>query len=114
MGAQTNKLFPRVRDRISYTFERASLVDLNQELTEARIRPQLLVVSQWKRGKKIMRRITQIVCLSILVLFSAGAYAQSAAEKEAIGAIEKYWQARNDQDFETQTALTSDKGTLDA
>lgn len=61
-----------------------------------------------------MRRITQIVFVSFLVLLSTGAYAQSAAETAAIAAIEKYWQARNDQDFETQTALTSDKGTLDA
>ncbi|MGI9247994.1 MAG: hypothetical protein ACR2QI_03205, partial [Woeseiaceae bacterium] len=61
-----------------------------------------------------MRTITQVVCMSLLVLFSAGAYAQSAAEKEAVDTIEKYWQARNDQDFETQVALTSDKGTLEA
>lgn len=61
-----------------------------------------------------MRRITQVVCVSFIFLLSTGAYAQSAAEKEALGTIEKYWQARNDQDFETQTALTSDDGTLDA
>jgi hypothetical protein len=61
-----------------------------------------------------MRIIAQIVCVSFLVLFSTGAYAQSAAEKEAVEVVEKYWQARNDQDFKTQVALTSDKGTLDA
>jgi len=61
-----------------------------------------------------MRIIAQIVCVSFLVLFSTGAYAQSAAEKEAVEVIEKYWQARNDQDFKTQVAVTSDKGTLDA
>jgi len=61
-----------------------------------------------------MRIITQIVCVLFLVLLSAGVYAQSAAEKEAVNVIEKYWQARNDQDFKTQVALTSDKGTLDA
>lgn len=61
-----------------------------------------------------MRRITQIVCVSFLVMFSTGAYAQSTAEKEAVDAIEKYWQARNDQDFKTQATLSSEKGTLDA
>ncbi len=61
-----------------------------------------------------MRIITQIVCTSFLVLLSAGVYAQSAAEKEALDVIEKYWQARNDQDFETQADLTSNSGTLDA
>jgi hypothetical protein len=61
-----------------------------------------------------MRIITQIVCASVLVSLSAGAYAQSAAEKEALDVIETYWQARNDQDFKTQTDLTSSKGTLDA
>ena len=61
-----------------------------------------------------MRKITQIICISFLVLFSTGAYAQSAAEKEAVDVIEKYWQARNDQDFKTQVAVISDKGTLDA
>jgi ketosteroid isomerase-like protein len=61
-----------------------------------------------------MRAIAQLVCVSFLVLFSTGAYAQSAAEKEAVDVIEKYWQARNDQDFKTQAALTSEKGTLDA
>ena len=61
-----------------------------------------------------MRIITQIVCASFLVLLSAGAYAQSAAEKEALDVIDKYWQARNDQDFETQADLTSNSGTLDA
>ena len=61
-----------------------------------------------------MRTISQVVCMSFLVLFSTGAYAQGAAEKEAVDVIEKYWQARSDQDFETQVALTSDKGTLEA
>ena len=61
-----------------------------------------------------MRITTQIVCASFLVLLSAGAYAQSAAEKEALDVIEKYWQARNDQDFKTQADLTSNNGTLDA
>ena len=61
-----------------------------------------------------MRITTQIVCASFLVLLSAGASAQSAAEKEALDVIEKYWQARNDQDFKTQADLTSNNGTLDA
>jgi len=61
-----------------------------------------------------MRIITQIVCVSFLILLSAGAYAQTAAENEAAAVIEKYWQARNDQDFKTQAALGSEKGTLDA
>lgn len=61
-----------------------------------------------------MRIITQLVCASFLVLLSAGAFAQNAAEKEALNVIEKYWQARNDQDFKTQAALASEKGTLDA
>ena len=61
-----------------------------------------------------MRIITLVVSALILMLLSAGAYAQSAAEKEAVAAVEKYWQARNDQDFETQNDLTSSKGTLDA
>ncbi len=61
-----------------------------------------------------MRIVTRIVCASVLVLLSTGAYAQSAAEKEALDVIEKYWQARNDQDYKTQTDLTSSKGTLDA
>jgi len=61
-----------------------------------------------------MRIIAQIVCVSFVILFSAGAYAQSAAEKEALDVIEKYWQARNDQEFKTQVALVSDNGTLDA
>jgi hypothetical protein len=47
-------------------------------------------------------------------LISAGAYAQNVAEKEAVDAIEKYWQARNDQDFKAQADLTSSSGTLDA
>jgi hypothetical protein len=61
-----------------------------------------------------MRKITQLVCASFLVLLSAGVYAQSAAEKEALDVIEKYWQARNDQDYKTQADLGSEKGTLDA
>jgi hypothetical protein len=61
-----------------------------------------------------MRIIAQILCASVLVLLSTGAYAQSAAEKEALDVIERYWQARNDQDFNTQADLTSSKGTLDA
>ncbi|NIL93757.1 MAG: DUF4440 domain-containing protein [Woeseiaceae bacterium] len=61
-----------------------------------------------------MRIITQAVCASLLVLLSTGAYAQSAAEKEALDVIERYWQARNSQDFKTQADLTSSKGTLDA
>lgn len=61
-----------------------------------------------------MRIITQIVCASFLMSLSAGAYAQSSAETEAVDAVKIYWQARNDQDFKTQTDLTSAKGTLDA
>ena len=61
-----------------------------------------------------MRIFTRLVCASLLVLLSAGAYAQSDAEREALDVIERYWQARNNQDFETQTDLTSSKGTLDA
>jgi len=61
-----------------------------------------------------MKIVTQLVCVSLIVLLSAGAYAQSTAEKEAIDTIEKYWQARNDQDFRTQADLTSENGTLDA
>lgn len=61
-----------------------------------------------------MRIITQALCLSLLFLFSAGAYAQSAAEKEAVAMIEKYWQARNDNDFKTQASLSSKDGTLNA
>jgi len=61
-----------------------------------------------------MRIITKLVCASLLVLFSAGAYAQTTAEQAAVFVIEAYWQARNDQDFEKQVALTSDRGTLNA
>jgi len=61
-----------------------------------------------------MRTITQIVCMSFLVMVFTGAYAQSSAEKAALDVIDKYWQARNDQDLQTQVDLTSDKGTLDA
>ena len=61
-----------------------------------------------------MRIITSIVCLSFLVLSATGAYAQSAAENEALDVIEKYWQARNNNDFKTQAALGSKDGTLDA
>ena len=61
-----------------------------------------------------MRKSTHVILVSFLMMFSAGAYAQSAAEAAALDVIQKYWQARNDQDFKTQTDLTSDKGTLDA
>lgn len=61
-----------------------------------------------------MLRVTQVVCISCLILLSAGAEAQSAAERAALDVIEQYWQARNDQDFEAQADLTSSKGTLDA
>ena len=61
-----------------------------------------------------MRIITQVVCLSFLVMLSAGAYAQNSAEKAALDVGQKYWQARNDQDFKAQVDLTSEKGTLDA
>ena len=61
-----------------------------------------------------MRSITQVVCASFFVLLSTGVYAQSSAEKQAVDAIEKYWQARNEQDFQTQVNLISDKGTLNA
>ena len=61
-----------------------------------------------------MRIITQMVCASFLILLSTGVYAQSAAEKEALAVIEKYWEARNSEDFETQASLASEKGTLDA
>jgi hypothetical protein len=61
-----------------------------------------------------MRSIIQVVCAASLILFSVGAFAQSAAEKEAVDVIEKYWQARHERDFATQIALVSDKGTLDA
>ena len=61
-----------------------------------------------------MKIITQIVCATLLVVMSAGAYAQSNAEKAALDVVEKYWQARNDEDLQTQVDLTSEKGTLDA
>jgi hypothetical protein len=61
-----------------------------------------------------MRSIIRIVCATSLVFFANGAYAQSAAEKEAVEVIEEYWQARNDRDFATQVALISDNGTLNA
>jgi hypothetical protein len=61
-----------------------------------------------------MRTFCKITCLFALVALSAGAYAQSNAEQAALDVIEKYWQARNDQDFSTQVDLTSDSGTLDA
>ena len=61
-----------------------------------------------------MKTITRIVCASFLVMISVGAYAQSSTEKAALDVIDKYWQARNDQDLQTQIDLTSDKGTLDA
>ena len=61
-----------------------------------------------------MRIIAQLVCASFFVLLSAGTYAQSAAEKEALDVIEQYWEARNNQDFKSQADLASAKGTLDA
>ena len=61
-----------------------------------------------------MRIVTQIVIAVFLLAVSAGAYAQSSAEKAAQDVVEKYWQARNDKDLQTQVNLTSDKGTLDA
>ncbi len=61
-----------------------------------------------------MRNTVQIMCVLSLVLLSTGAYAQSKAEKEALDAVQKYWQARNDRDFDTQASLISDKGTLEA
>jgi len=61
-----------------------------------------------------MRIIAQVVCASFFVLLSAGTYAQSAAEKEALDVIEQYWEARNNQDFKSQAELASAKGTLDA
>ena len=61
-----------------------------------------------------MRIIAQVVCASFFVLLSAGTYAQSAAEKEALDVIEQYWEARNNQDFKSHADLASAKGTLDA
>ena len=61
-----------------------------------------------------MRIFAQLVCVSFLVLFSVTVYAQSTAEKEAVDVIEKYWEARNNQDFKTQADLASAKGTLNA
>ena len=61
-----------------------------------------------------MRVFAQLVCASFLVLFSVTVYAQSTAEKEALDVIEKYWEARNNQDFKTQADLASAKGTLNA
>jgi ketosteroid isomerase-like protein len=61
-----------------------------------------------------MRTITRAVLVSLLVLFSSGAYAQNAAEKAALDTIDKYWKARNEQDFAAQVELSSDQGTLDA
>ena len=61
-----------------------------------------------------MRIIAQVVCASFFVLLSAGTYAQSTAEKEALDVIEQYWEARNNQDFKSQADLASAKGTLDA
>ena len=61
-----------------------------------------------------MRIIAKIVCVSFLAMVSTGAVAQSNAEKAALDVVQKYWQARNDKDFQTQIDLTSDKGTLDA
>ena len=48
------------------------------------------------------------------VLVSAGAYAQTTAEQAAVNVIKSYWEARNNRNYETQVALTSDRGTLDA
>ena len=61
-----------------------------------------------------MRIITKVVFAAFLVVASTGALAQSNAEKAALDVVQKYWQARNDRDFQTQVDLTSDKGTLDA
>ena len=61
-----------------------------------------------------MKTTVKIVCASFLLMASAGAVAQSNAEKAALDVVEKYWQARVDRDFATQVDLTSDKGTLDA
>ena len=61
-----------------------------------------------------MRIITRLVFTSTLVLFSAGAFAQNAAEQGAMDAVEKYWEARNNQDFAVQADLSSEKGTLSA
>ena len=61
-----------------------------------------------------MRLMIRFVCATFLVLLSVGAYAQSAAEKEAVDVIERYWQARNERDFATQIALVSDEGILGA
>ena len=61
-----------------------------------------------------MRIIKQTVIASFLIMVCAGANAQTNAEKAALDVVQKYWQARNEQDFGTQTDLTSDKGTLDA
>ncbi|MDH3254002.1 MAG: DUF4440 domain-containing protein [Acidobacteriota bacterium] len=61
-----------------------------------------------------MRSAMKVVFAASLILFSVAAFAQSAAEKEAVSVIEKYWQARHDRDFATQVSLMSDKGTLDA
>jgi len=61
-----------------------------------------------------MKIVTTMVCASFLVMASTTAFAQSNAEKAALDVVEKYWQARNDRDFETQVDLTSDNGTLDA
>jgi ketosteroid isomerase-like protein len=61
-----------------------------------------------------MNNVMKTVCLTFLALVSAGAYAQSDAETAALDVIGKYWEARNNQDFSTQVALTSEDGTLDA
>jgi hypothetical protein len=61
-----------------------------------------------------MKIITAIVFASFLAMAATAAVAQSNAEKAALDVVEKYWQARNDRDFETQVDLTSEKGTLDA
>ena len=61
-----------------------------------------------------MRTISLLFCAAALLMVSTGALAQNAAEKDALAAVEKYWQARNANDFEAQTELTSSKGTLNA
>jgi hypothetical protein len=61
-----------------------------------------------------MRVIIRLVCASFFILLSTGVYAQSTAEKEALDVIEKYWEARNSQDFKAQADFASAKGTLDA
>ena len=61
-----------------------------------------------------MKTVSKIAFLTFLALVSASVFAQSSAEKAALDVIEKYWQARNNQDYSTQVELTSENGTLDA